>query len=57
MHQAEAQEKEKELDIQDGWMYFVYGWTQVMADVFHCELLGEKLKKLSEIAREVQSRK
>ena len=27
------------------------------ADVFHCELLGEKLKKLSEIAREVQSRK
>ena len=57
MHQAEAQEREKELDIQDGWMYFVYGWTQVMADVFHCELLGEKLKKLSEIAREVQSRK
>ena len=57
MHQAEAQEKEKELDIQDGWMYFVYGWTQVMADVFHCELLGEKLQKLSEIAREVQSRK
>ena len=50
-------EKEKELDIQDGWMYFVYGWTQVMADVFHCELLGEKLQKLSEIAREVQSRK
>ena len=27
------------------------------ADVFHCELLGEKLQKLSEIAREVQSRK
>ena len=36
MHQAEAQEREKELDIQDGWMYFVYGWTQVMADVFRC---------------------
>ena len=36
-------------------MYFIYGWTQVMADVFHQEILGEKLGMCSEIARQVTS--
>jgi len=31
-------------------MYFVYGWTQVMAEVFHREILGETLHRLSDIA-------
>lgn len=48
--QAERQAEEKNLNVQNGWMYFVYGWTQVMADVYHQEILGEKLHKLSDIA-------
>ena len=56
MHQAENQKMEKNLQIEDGWMYFIYGWTQVMADVYHQELLGEKLKVLSDIAMDVQKK-
>lgn len=50
LHQAEAQQTARSLKIYDGWMYFVYGWTQVMAEVFHQEILGEKLHRLSDIA-------
>lgn len=48
--QAESQRAERNLQIYNGWMYFVYGWTQVMAEVFHEEILGEKLHRLSDIA-------
>ena len=50
MHQAERQKDARNLNIQNGWMYFVYGWTQVMAEVFHREILGETLHRLSDIA-------
>ena len=55
-HQAEKQMAEKNLRVEDGWMYFIYGWTQVMADVFHQEILGEKLQMCSEIATKVMGR-
>lgn len=55
-HQAEAQQQAKELNIQDGWMYFIYGWTQVIADVFDREILGEKLHRCSDIAKAVTGR-
>lgn len=32
---AEAQAKEKNLKLIDGWVYFVHGWSQVMSRVFH----------------------
>ena len=50
LHQAERQQAQRNLNIQNGWMYFIYGWTQVMAEVFHQEILGEKLRMLSDIA-------
>jgi len=25
----------KKLRIEDGWTYFIHGWTQVIAEVFH----------------------
>ena len=53
MHQAEKQQKERNLQIEDGWMYFIFGWTQVMADVFNQEILGDKLQLCSEVARKV----
>ncbi len=49
MHQAEAQRQASDLTIEDGWMYFIYGWTQVMAEVFHMPILGETLHRLSDI--------
>ena len=49
--QAEAQAQEKRLVIEDGWTYFIHGWTQVIAEVFHVPIEGETLEELSRIAR------
>ena len=38
LDQARAQEKEKALKIEDGWLYFIHGWTRVIAEVFHIDI-------------------
>ena len=37
-HQAMKQKSDKALLIEDGWDYFVIGWSQVIADVFDLEV-------------------
>ncbi len=56
MEQAKAREKEKNLTIIDGWDYFIYGWTRVIADVFHVDIpvSGPGFEKISEIAAEAR---
>ena len=49
--QAEAQAAEKNLHVEGGWTYFIHGWTQVIAEVFHIEIKGALLDELSEIAK------
>jgi shikimate 5-dehydrogenase len=49
--QAEARQKEKNLHVEDGWGYFVFGWTQVIAEVFDIRIDGPVLEKLSDIAK------
>lgn len=49
--QAEAQAKEKHLYIEDGWIYFIHGWTQVIAEVFHIDIGRDLLDALSDIAK------
>ena len=34
LHQARAQQRERELHVEDGWRYFVHGWSQAVAEVF-----------------------
>jgi shikimate 5-dehydrogenase len=36
--QARSQQSSRGLHIEDGWTYFVHGWTQVIADVFAREI-------------------
>ncbi|PWJ50593.1 shikimate dehydrogenase family protein [Faecalicatena contorta] len=50
-HQAEAQAAEKNLHVEDGWIYFIHGWTQVISEVFHIDIQGDLLNKLSDIAK------
>lgn len=50
--QAEAQAEKKHLHVEGGWRYFIYGWTQVIAEVFHISIEGEVLETLSEIAKQ-----
>jgi shikimate 5-dehydrogenase len=38
LEQARAQQSSRQLRIEDGWVYFLHGWTRVMADVFDREI-------------------
>lgn len=49
--QAERQAGQKRLHVEDGWIYFIHGWTQVISEVFHIPIDKELIDRLSEIAR------
>lgn len=51
MDQAKAQAEAKNLTIEDGWIYFIHGWTQVVAEVFHIDDMPDKVLMLSEVAK------
>ena len=50
MHQALAQRQEKNLHVEDGWKYFIHGWSQVIAEVFHVDLNDRLMRALDEAA-------
>jgi len=52
LHQAKKQEKERNLVIEDGWSYFIHGWTEVIAEVFHIDITRDMLKKCKQVAEE-----
>jgi len=48
LHQAHRQAPSRSLVVEDGWLYFLHGWTQVIAQVLHLDLdpaLFEQLKQ------------
>ena len=57
LDQAKAQENAKNLTIEDGWTYFIHGWTRVIAEVFHIDIpvSGPEFDTLSEIAASTRS--
>jgi shikimate dehydrogenase len=56
MHQAEAQQEKQDLVIEDGWKYFIFGWTQVIGEVFDIAIEGEILEELDKIAAKYNAR-
>ncbi len=52
LDQARAQSQALGLQIEDGWTYFLHGWTQVIAEVFHISIpvRGKEFEALSAIA-------
>lgn len=50
MHQALEQKDRRNLVVEDGWKYFVHGWTQVIAQVFHVDITGERFEMCDRIA-------
>lgn len=48
--QAQSQQKRRSLRIEDGWRYFIHGWTQVIADVFAIPMPPDRVDELSRIA-------
>ena len=54
LDQAHAQQDARGLQIENGWSYFLHGWTQVIAEVFEISIpaSGPKFDALSRIARD-----
>ena len=54
MDQALRQEEDRHLQLEDGWVYFIHGWTRVIAEVFHVDIptCGAEFDRLSAIASE-----
>jgi shikimate dehydrogenase len=50
LHQARRQQRSRELDVHDGWRYFLHGWSEVIAEVFDLELTAERFDRLAEAA-------
>ena len=56
LDQARAQETSRNLHIVDGWDYFIYGWTRVVAEVFDRDIPtdGPGFDAISRIAAEAR---
>ena len=53
MYQARAQSETRMVRVEDGWVYFLHGWTQGIAQVYHQEIRGERFDRLAAIAGEI----
>jgi len=54
MQQAVRQAEERGLHVEDGWRYFIHGWTCVVEEVFDVEMTPEVVDQLSDIALRVR---
>jgi shikimate dehydrogenase len=55
LHQALAQREERNLTVEDGWVYFLHGWTQVIAQVLHLEIDAALFSRLAARAELIRS--
>jgi len=56
LDQAGAQLDSRQLQVEDGWVYFIHGWTRVIAEVFEIDIpiKGPQFDQLSEIAGKIR---
>lgn len=56
LDQARAQAKQRQFVIEDGWVYFLHGWTRVIAEVFGVDIpvSGPMFDGMSRIAKEAR---
>lgn len=50
MRQAAGQAESRHLHVEDGWIYFIHGWTQVIEEVFHLDAGQVDIEVLGKIA-------
>jgi shikimate dehydrogenase len=50
MHQALRQAASRNVTVEDGWVYFLHGWSQVVAQVLHIELTDALFARLDQAA-------
>ncbi|HET6845466.1 MAG TPA: hypothetical protein VFH29_01445 [Anaerolineales bacterium] len=56
LHQSLAQVETRNVRVEDGWIYFVHGWTQVVSQVLHFDLTPALFEKLNEAASSVRGK-
>jgi shikimate 5-dehydrogenase len=54
LQQARRQEQARGLVVEDGWRYFIHGWTSVIEEVFEVEMTPAAVDELAEIARRMR---
>lgn len=56
LEQARTQQTQRRLQIEDGWSYFIHGWSCVIAEVFNIDIpsRGPVFDQMSTVAREVR---
>ncbi len=54
LHQAYAQHESRHVQVEDGWLYFLHGWTQVIAQVLHLEMKDDRFNRLATLAEEIR---
>ena len=56
LDQARSQAGARHLTIEDGWVYFIHGWTRVIAEVFDVDIpvSGARFDEISQIARDAR---
>ena len=50
LQQARQQQSERQLHVEDGWRYFIHGWTQVIAEVFDIDMPRRTVDELGHVA-------
>ncbi|MFF2483932.1 shikimate dehydrogenase family protein [Paenibacillus sp. NPDC058071] len=55
MKQANAVATERDLTVEDGWIYFLHGWTQVIAEVFHLDMTQERFDRIEKLSAATRS--
>ena len=56
LHQSLAQVESRKVKVEDGWLYFVHGWTQVVAQVLHFDLTPAVFDQLNQAASTVRGK-
>jgi shikimate dehydrogenase len=54
MHQALRQQAARNLHVEDGWYYFLVGWTHVISDVFDVPVTPELFTRLAAVAESIR---
>jgi len=56
LHQAKAQERQRNLAVHDGWRYFLHGWSDVIGEVFTKQITPDLFAQLDKAAEQIKER-
>jgi shikimate 5-dehydrogenase len=53
-HQAMTQRERRNVFVEDGWLYFMYGWTEHISEVLGIDLDQETFERLAKLAEDLR---